>query len=378
MKIFIQSIPRETASKIHEFKDMKTGKKLNKTKSATACKDSYQPLYSTKLGGLNTGLLDNVENPWYVERKEAEELKLKAEIDKLAVKADKTEKEVKEFNRLSEQYDLMKLDYARNREAAISKLGKGWEYLADKKEITRQELLEKKHGRTPGFYTNRPFRKTDSKEDITFMHTFKVSLNDGTTVIDTNNPDHELAYYFLLASKYVANSKREYLEHKYPYATHYISMQEEDEELALKARKLRNDAVVRLSSEDLTDEYKQMICNILNWTKVSLTSSQLYNLISSKIESANVNKPNNDVAQFMKLAKMIDTPTGRTYLKNGSLLKELVNNRIVSSNQDTYVWVSRGITLGSNFDEAVSFLDDPNKSTHIDSLKKELKAKLVA
>ena len=75
---------------------------------------------------------------------------------------------------------------------------------------------------------------------------------------------------------------------------------------------------------------------------------------------------------------MIDTPTGRSYLKNGSLLKELVNNRIVSSNQDTYVWVSRGITLGSNFDEAVSFLDDPNKSTHIDSLKKELKAKLVA
>lgn len=378
MKIFIQSIPRETASKIHEFKDMKTGKKLNKTKSSSACKDSYQPLYSTKLGGLNTGLLEAVENPWYVERREAEELKLKAEIDKLFVKTEKTEKEIKELNKLTEQYDLMRLDYARNREAGISKLGKGWEYLVDKKEITRQELLEKKHGRPPGFYTNRAWRRGDDRDSITFMQTFKVSLNDGTTVLDTNNPEHELAYYFLLASKFVANSKREYLEYKFPYATHYISLQEEDEELALKARKLRNEAVVRLSSDEMTDEYKQMICNILGWSKVSLSPSQLYNLISTKIESANVGKPNNDVAQFMKLAKMIDTPVGRTYLKNGSLLKELVNNRIVSSNKDTYVWVSRGITLGDTFDEAVSFLDDPNKNTHIEGLKKELKAKLVA
>lgn len=378
MKIFIQSIPRETATKIHEFKDMKTGKRLNKTKSSSACKDTYQPLYSTRLGGLNTGLLDKVDNPWYVEKNEAEELRLKAEIDKLSVKTEKTDNELKEFNKLTETYELMKLDYARNREAQISKLGKGWEYLADKKEITRQELLEKKHGREPGFYTNRQWRRGDDPKSITFMQTFKVALNDGTTVLDTNNTDHELAYYFLLASKYVANSKREYLEHKYPYATHYISLQEEDEELALKTRKLRNDAVVKLSSDEMTDEYKQMICNILGWAKVNLTPMQLYNLISSKIENANVSKPNNDVAQFMKLAKMIDTPTGRTYLKNGSFLMELVNNRIVSNSRDTYTWVSRGITLGDTFDEAVSFFDDPNKGTHIESLKKELKAKLVA
>jgi len=54
-QVFIKSIPRDTASKIHEFRNGSSGKKLNKTKLSDRCKDGYQALFSLKTGGLKTG-----------------------------------------------------------------------------------------------------------------------------------------------------------------------------------------------------------------------------------------------------------------------------------------------------------------------------------
>lgn len=55
MKVFIHSIPRETATLVSEFRDPTSGKKLNKTKMGN-CKDKIQALYSGKVGGLMNGL----------------------------------------------------------------------------------------------------------------------------------------------------------------------------------------------------------------------------------------------------------------------------------------------------------------------------------
>ena len=55
-KIFIKTIPRDTASRIHEYKNGKMGKPMNKTKLGNFCKDGIQALYSPKIGGLKTGL----------------------------------------------------------------------------------------------------------------------------------------------------------------------------------------------------------------------------------------------------------------------------------------------------------------------------------
>lgn len=379
MKVFIQSIPRPSAQKIHEFKDDKSGKLLNKTKNNRYCKDTISPMYSRKLGGLNTGLLDMVDNPWFVPRNEAEIAKLKLRVEELSAKPDKTDKEIKEYQKVVEQLEQLKAQVAKEVESAKNKLGSNWEYLADKKEITRQELLEKKHGRTPNFYNNRMWTKVDNfNSDVTYMQKFRYALNDGSTVLDTNIPEQEIAYYMFLASKFVANSKREWLEHRFPYATHYISLQEEDEELAMKARKTRNEAILKLSSDEMTDEYKNMICKVLDWSKLDLNGKQVYNLIGAKIESANLSKPGNEVSLFLRQAKHIETSVGREYLKAAAFIKDLVNNRVISSHQDNYVWISRGITIGSNFDDAVSFITDPNKASNVLELKKELKAKILA
>ena len=50
-KVFIQSIPRETATKISDWTNDTSGKKLKKTKIGR-CRDTLQALWSPRVGGL--------------------------------------------------------------------------------------------------------------------------------------------------------------------------------------------------------------------------------------------------------------------------------------------------------------------------------------
>ena len=60
-QVFIKVIPRDTASKIHEVRDNRTGKRLNKTKINDFCKDGIQALWSPTVGGLKTGLYKSMD-----------------------------------------------------------------------------------------------------------------------------------------------------------------------------------------------------------------------------------------------------------------------------------------------------------------------------
>jgi len=54
-KVFIYSVPRETATGLSEWISSSTGKKLKKTKMGH-CKDGVQAFYSPQHGGLKNGL----------------------------------------------------------------------------------------------------------------------------------------------------------------------------------------------------------------------------------------------------------------------------------------------------------------------------------
>lgn len=54
-KVFIQSIPRETATKVSDWTNDTSGKKLKKTKIGR-CRDTIMALYNPKYGGLANGL----------------------------------------------------------------------------------------------------------------------------------------------------------------------------------------------------------------------------------------------------------------------------------------------------------------------------------
>lgn len=329
MKIFIKTVPgRETATRIHEWRDNKSGKPLHKAKIANS-KDVYCPMYSRALGAINTGaMLDMVDNPYFEEDK--------------------------------------------------SKLGKGWEYLSEKKMITRQELLEKKHERSPGFYTNKPFRKGD--KDRTFMQTLKIPLNDGTTIIDTANPVDEVRYYVILGHPFIAGSLEDWQNHKKPKATHYIALQDEDIEVRVRQAKAKNKAIARLENEDFIDDNKLLIIKALAWNarQYTMRGKDMYDIINDKIAKADVSKPGNEIERFNKMYDLLSTDVGRKELYARAFLQDLLDVRVISAFKETYTWIGRGIVLGNRKegqDSVLEYMMDETKQLEHKQLKAELDAR---
>lgn len=152
-KVFIQSIPRETATGLHNFKDPKSGVSMNKTKMAR-CTDKIVALTNLKVGGL--------------------------------------------ANYISYNYHI-------NPET-------GTPYKdAQGNDMTLQTYLEKKWHQPEGTFTNRAWMKGDSLDEskMTYFQKKYWQLVDGTTVLDLDIMDDEMCYYVCLGGQKVANSERE-------------------------------------------------------------------------------------------------------------------------------------------------------------------------
>lgn len=324
-KVVIKSRPRESALRIHEW-TTEGGKKLNKTKLGDHSADSFSPMYASSLGGLQTGLLIKVENPY---------------------------KDVKP-----------------------EKLGKKWEHLNGVDEILLQEKLEYEHGRDPGFYTN---RAPKAKEEPTYMSEIKFRFNDGSTILDLNNPDHELAYYWALATKYVANSKKELEDGKFPHAQFYIALDGEDEDLERTTHKKKDIASAKLVDPLMTDENLVLIAKSLGWYQGE-SPTALYNRISSRIKDTSTQKlrqVDNDVDAFIKKAEMLTKDTGRAQLASEGLLFDLSKSRIITESRGTYTWASHGMIIGYSKADAIKFLMDPNKEDALKTMRSEYAAAML-
>lgn len=337
MRIEIRTIPgKRSAQGIHNWTSngKPDGKPLNKTKNGLAGY-MYGPLPHAKKGRLTTGLDVLIDNPF-------------------------SEKE-------------------------IEALSNDWQYLKGRKQITRQEWLEAKHNRPKGFYTSEVWIKDKHghDENMTFMQKFKYRLNDGTTILDTENVMDELAYYmFLDEYKYVAPSHRAYTNglpsgKRFPYATHYIAYEDEDEEVKQSYKSKRNKAIAALETEELNDEVKLQIAKSLGWHKEGTTPTKLYNAISSRIEAAELKTPGNDVDKFMAKFNLLKDAGGRKQLKAESDLQDYLDARVITNAKETYIWVSKGLTIGMRRSEAIEYLLDDAKSPEVKEMKKELKAKLI-
>lgn len=322
-KVFIKPVPGlESVFNIHEWK-AKSGKKLNKTKLSRYSVDTFSALYSRSLGHRKTGLYHSVPNP-----------------------------------------------YAKY---TIEQLGDKYKHLIGREEITLQEKLEYEHRKDPGFYSP---RMTREGEPATYFTDFKFKLRDGTNVLDLTIPEHEIAYYVLLDSKFVAKSLKEYHEYKKPNARYYIAQEDEDQEIQYRASKAKDMAIARLNSDDITEENLVLIAKSLGWYS-SQSFTTLYNKFSTSIKSADMKDPINALSEFTKVVKLLDTPTGREELNARAILNDLTKSRIVTENKGTFTWHTKGMVIGYSKEEAVDFLLDPNKADALTSMKKELSAKLI-
>jgi hypothetical protein len=333
--VVIKTLPRKSAYNVSEFrnvtKDGTTGKSMNKTKVGN-CNDKIRALYSTKTGNLLTGLDETVANPYFQSKKSI----------------------THEF------------EYVRNLE-----------------EITRQELLEIKHGRPKGFYTSRPWRDGDGHSDaeLTFFQKFKYTLNDGSTILDLSKPQEELAYYMFKASPLVAESKKPQDIYAKPKASWYIADFNESEKDKFSKRKEYNKCVAKLDDSKFTTSYKKKVAKALDLIKgdmESITDEKIYLMLDSYLQEALMTKEKEvNLHNFAKVYALTESKEGREELEAKVTLSDLINYRIISDAKGTYTWLSKNITIGQREAEAIDWLLDPKKQPEHDELQKQLRAKLI-
>jgi hypothetical protein len=146
-------------------------------------------------------------------------------------------------------------------------------------EERRVELEEKLDVElSPNYSPNHPHAFWDSKAAT-------LKLENNTMYLNKNNPLEEIKYYIAKASKFVANSLREFEDGQFPEATHVIF--DEKEEAEVKARKIEviNQATARVG--ELPPERKiQLLFILAGKNAKQFSTSQLVvamdELISSK------------------------------------------------------------------------------------------------
>lgn len=314
-QVFIKSIPRETASKIHEWRDGRTNKKLNKTKISDNCKDGLQALYSSKVGGLKTGL-----------------------------------------------YKTMRDE--------------------DGNEVKLQDYAEKKWGLDSGTLTNRPFRKGDalSEDTMTYFQKKVWKLNDGSTVLELDNLDDWCFYHVCIESKYIANSEREWREHKWPKAMFYISLENEPDSIKYKKTQRKAKAYASLGDKDFTLAWKRKFIVLLKITssRTTITEDQTFNLLYDYIDKSELHDSmTTNINKFFSYFEKLKKKDQKIRLEADYTLQQLVDWRVVREKSGTYTWLAKDIELGFNRTEAVDFLTDPNKQTFIEELEEALTIKRV-
>ena len=323
-KVFIQSIPRESALGINKWVDPKSGISLNKTKMSR-CTDKMVALPNLKVGGL--------------------------------------------ANYISYNFHM-------NPET-------GTPYKDDKgNDITLQAYLEKKWFKPEGYYSNRAWMKGDSLDEskMTYFQKKYWQLVDGTTVLDLDSEDDEMFYYVCLGSQRIANSEREWRAHKWAKATHFIAQENEGDEIKYKRNEVKSKAFAALHDPNLTDITKRKIVSLLDIssTKAHLTTEQVANLLFDYIDKSTYLADSN-INKFHNIVNLLNTPKGLDEFDAQWIIKQAIDNRIIYEKQGTYTWIrpKGSLVIGERLPEAIDFILNPKKSVEIDELKAEIKAKTV-
>lgn len=334
--VYIYAVPRESAQKRHQYTHW-NGKKLNKTKAASAY-TSFSPSVSSSKGMLNTGFWELEVNPYYSESEEAAmELGLpNAWIDKGVYK---------------------------------------------RKKITRQEYLEIKHHREPGFYTSiSPKPVTLGREKgfkPTFLQSFIYMLNDGLTVLDLDDPRDEIMYYLAIQSPKIANS----FEEIGAFTDFYIAKVNESEER--KATKRRQSRKATAALVDLIDtkgiNVARKVAVVLKLIKGVVSNEALENTLDDFINQAEDRKKSQNIQKFMDVYELLGSKAGKERLDAMFILQNALNERIITQSRGRHTWhlaPSEELQLlGNTKDEAINHILDPEFKKYKQQIVEQIQQK---
>lgn len=248
--------------------------------------------------------------------------------------------------------------------------------------ITLQEHLEKKWNKPAGYFTNQAASKhyRGDGSDLGYYYQKYWTLVDGTTVLDMANMDDEIGYYVMLASSQVANSEREWKEHKWPKAQWYIAIENESSELKYTRNQILAKAFALLTSSDFTDAIKRKVVSILDIvsSKGPLSTEQVFNLLHEYINSSTF-QPDSNIEKLNNLANLLKTKDGQEKFQAMWILKQAQDyGNIIYPKQDTWYWKKDNgqvITIADRYADAVDFITNPKKSAEVEEILNQIKQK---
>lgn len=188
----------------------------------------------------------------------------------------------------------------------------------------------------------------------------------------------EMGYYIMLGSSKVANSEREWREHKWPKAEFYISLENESDEIKHKKNSIKAKAFASLESSDLTSPLKRKVVSILELasSRANLTAEQVENTLYEYVDKSSF-LPGSNIDKLTEVLSLLKTPHGREQFEARYILKQAIDARVIYEKQDTYTWTrSRGpLVIGERYTEAIDFILNPKKAAEVEELLAEINAK---
>jgi len=172
-----------------------------------------------------------------------------------------------------------------------------------------------------------------------------VYLPNRTLVLDPQKPHEFVKIAVCKASKYVANSLKEYEANQFPDATHIIYDEEQEVEVKALSTSQKQDAYSMLSK--MTGDDKANVLHILTGKSARGKSDNYLNAkIGTEIEA--------NAAEFTRVASM-----GKEEVSNRAKVLELQFKNILTKEVGGGIYYM-GQQIAANFEDAVAWFKDPN------------------
>lgn len=155
-------------------------------------------------------------------------------------------------------------------------------------------------------------------------------------------------------------------------------MENEAEELKFKRNELKSKAFASLHDASMTPSIGEKFVVILELVRTgsTLTPEQVHNVLYEYIDKSTF-APGSNLDKYSELTNLLKTPKGREEIEARYLLKKAIDSRVIQEKQGAYTWArpTGVITVGETYTEAVEFLMNPKKSSLVEDLENEIKAK---
>lgn len=194
----------------------------------------------------------------------------------------------------------------------------------------------------------------DLRKSSPFWVEYRIVMSDAEREFDLTNPEHQLAYKFLLANKRVANSLEEL--HEWPYADYVLYS--EKNAAAKQNREYKSESkawaiLSKMSNSEIRDTLK------LYPSMGRITEDTDPEIIEAKLTERMKEDPDFFIAICEDSKK--DTKV---------FVKQLVDARIFRKNKSAYFYGDD--LIGHDLEMTVSYLDDPQNSPLKATLKEAL------